>query len=94
MGANMKIKLSKSQWEEMGKKSGWIKESSTYSSNIAANMSGLMDGIYDALRYHENPLPSTDKEMNIDYIVRSFKELEVMMPDLKEALKSEGFNIA
>jgi len=42
---NIKIKLSKNQWEEIGKKSGWMKKAQLEDSNLFTMLCNQLDNI-------------------------------------------------
>lgn len=60
----MKIKISKSQWEGMGKKAGWMKEAGemSYEEELARFHGDLID--------NGDPTPDTDKKID-DPIIKS-----------------------
>jgi hypothetical protein len=75
---NMKIKLSKNQWEEMGKKAGWIKTASSLDGSSGKNARKIINNIiskYSKGLYRDeywtpvNSIFSDLRNANIDYTI-------------------------
>ena len=91
----MKIKLSKSQWEVVGKKAGWSKTdkiaqtTQIKSSSIVEidRLIGILNELKDAVNYHNTS--GEDKEMNADFIRRSVENAKNAIKDVSGTIKIE-----
>ena len=96
----MKIKLSKKQWESIGKTAGWKKIATRSSSVSVATMQKLLKELQDALWFHESTDDSKSyeskeyKEQNKEFVKKTFKEARRAFALLEDYLNEEGFNIS
>ena len=87
----MKIKLSKSKWEEMGKKSGWIKSSKKTELEMGIEVEKEHLNIYkevkDLLEKNDIDIPWTEDEFAEKVAKAHLKEMGNYYTELK---KMEG----
>ena len=81
----MKIKLSKTNWEEMGKKAGWIKQAENCSQPL---WNAVTAAIYQIYPEAKNMPEGTDRTMAIHQLREALSNVE---PILQKA-KQDKFN--
>jgi len=82
----MKIKLSKKQWEEMGKTAGWKKTAGMSSVSEVTTMIKILKDLQHALLFED----TTD----VESIKNIFKDAERTFESLKQSIKSEGLDVS
>jgi len=109
IGDSMKIKLSKSQWEGIGKKAGWVKASqaiSTTEPQIRTTFKGLAgwkrtalihdDGLLDGgVRYTDEEMDLMEKQDKDAILIERIKSEVAKIVDEfgKNLLSKEGFEL-
>lgn len=86
----MKIKLSKNQWEEMGKKAGWITAQRSSSIVEINKLIGMLNELKEAVNFHNSPDTSgEDKEMNASFIRTTMQNAKNAIEDVNGTIKDE-----